>query len=320
MRERRRELKRLQRSVRVYSDLASIRPPREFGHTHYSRMLVDDVANGIVPYGDSGFTVSFEPANPDVVALVAQGLDREDYYPHLSGSVRNFLREAAQTVLAFADAPYEIVYYSEPKTDKFVAFGLSFILPWTLKRKGGGWLQTIPNDYAAHLKARPEIELPSDSIFRLHLPKSISCYYARMMTDLDVLGRDLPPAFALPKPGEPAPDIGFDFQEWHKCHDIAVAQATMACGWNARNSFPKEVTEFYFVQRFLKFERFKLELRTSLLSQVNDLLQIVGKQLSFSGRIGMVGLPDNAQIDQSMQQLECSTASFTDVMKPYMQY
>src|SRR5205823_6460644 len=102
--------------------------------------------------------------------------------------VRNFLREAAQTVLAFGDAPYEIVYYSEPETDKLVAFGLSFILASTLKRKGGCWLQTIPNDYAAHQKVSPEIKLPSESIFRLHLPKSLVRYYPRMITDLDVLG------------------------------------------------------------------------------------------------------------------------------------
>jgi CheY-like chemotaxis protein len=37
---------------------AGIRPPREFGNTHYSYMLVEDVANGMVPYRDSGFAVS----------------------------------------------------------------------------------------------------------------------------------------------------------------------------------------------------------------------------------------------------------------------
>jgi hypothetical protein len=129
MRGDRRELKRLQRSVRVLSDLAGIRPPKEYGDTHYSRMLVEDVANGMVPYGRSDFTVTLEPASPDVEALIAQGLDREGFQRHLSKAVRDFLREAAQTVLEFAEAPNEIVYYSEPEGDKLVAFSLSFILP-----------------------------------------------------------------------------------------------------------------------------------------------------------------------------------------------
>jgi hypothetical protein len=254
-------------------------------------MLVEDVANGMVPYGVSGFTVSFEPANPHVEALVAQGLDREDYHRHLSESVRNFLREATQPCWSSGMLRTKSSITANRRRTSSLHSACLLSFRWTLKRKGGGWLQTIPNDYAAHVKVPPEIELPFDSIFRLDLPKCIGRYYPRMMADLDVLGRDMSPAFALPIPGEPAHDVGFDFQEWHKGHDIAVAQSTMACGWNARNSFPKEITEFYFVQRFLRFERFKLELRTSLLSQVNDLLQIVGKQIGFSGSIVMSGCP-----------------------------
>jgi hypothetical protein len=322
MREQKKNLKRLQRSVRIFSDLAGTRPPREYGETYYSRMLVEDVANGLVPYGGrSDFTVSLEPASLEVESLLAEGLDRDGYGRHLSDSVRDLLREVAQTVLAFGDAPYEMIYYSDPGTDKLVTFGLSFILPWTLKRKGrGDWVQTIPKNYAERLKAPSQIQLPSDSVFRFRLPGSIDRYFARMMTDLDVLGRDMYPAFGIPTPGSAVNDIGFDFQEWHKCHDIAPAQATLECGWNARNSFPEEITEFYYVQRFLRFERFKLELRTSLVSQVNDLLQLVGNRLGFSGRMVIAAPPDTAQIDQSTQELESGAASFAEVMKPYMHY
>ena len=321
MKKQRRELKRLQRSVHMFSDIAGTRPPNEYGNTHYSRMLVEDVANGLVPYGSRpDFKVSLETANPQVESLVAEGLDRDGYRPYLSESLRDFLREAAQTVLAFREATYEIIYFSDPETDKLVTFGLAFILPWTLKRKRDAWVQSIPPAYRERTSGESEIHLPADSVFQVRLPKSIDQYFVAIMKDLEALGRDMYPTFGMPVHGSPVRDIGFDFQEWHKCHDIALAQATRAPGWNARNSFPDDVTEFYYVQRFLRFERFKLEIRESLITQLNGLLQNVGNRLDFSAKIVVSGLPDASRLDRSMHELESGTAAFADVMKPYMRY
>jgi len=80
MRERRENLKRLQQSVRVFSDLTATRPSKIYGDTHYSRMLVEDVANGLVPYRTrkgKEITVSVEPASKEVERIVAEGLGRD---------------------------------------------------------------------------------------------------------------------------------------------------------------------------------------------------------------------------------------------------
>ena len=321
MNKHKRELKRLQNSVHMFSDIAGTRPPKAYGDTHYSRMLVEDAANGLVPYGDdSKFAITLEPENPKLEYLIGEGLDREGYGPDLSDSVRRFLREAAQTVLSFREATYEIVYFSDPETEKLVTFGLSFILPRTLKRQRDGWVQTVPPAYAERIKGQSQIHLPADSVFHVRLPKSIDRHFVPMMTDLEYLGRDMYPKFGMPVPGSPVRDVGFDFQEWRKWHNIAIAQATRPSGWNARNSFPEEVTEFYFVQRFLRFERFKLEIRESLVSQLNEMLGTVGSRLGFSAKIVISGLPDASQLDRSLQDLESGTASFADVMKAYMWY
>jgi hypothetical protein len=323
MRERKRDLKRLQRSVRVFSDMAATRPPRIYGDTHYSRMLVEDVSNGLMPFrthGGEEINASIEPANKDAERIVSEGLGRGDYHRDLLGAVSDFLRDAVQTLLAFGEAPYELVYYSEPETDKIVGFDVSFIAPWTLKRAGRDWVQTIPKDYSRRLKTPARIELPSESVVQLCLPTPISHYFARMMKDLDVLGEDLYPHFGIPTPGSTSPDIGFEFSEWHKCHQIAMAQATKECGWSGRSLFSSHITEFYLFYRFLKFEQFKLDLRNSLLSQLNEFLPIVGNQIGFSGQVVIRGLPDAAQLEQSMRDLESGAVSFADVMKPYMRY
>jgi len=283
-------------------------------------MLVEDVANGLVPYRMRGedFSFSMEPASEEVETIVASGLGRDGYNRRdLLDGVRDFCRDAVQTLMAFGEAPYEIVYFSEGDGDKMVGFDLSFIAPWTLKRRGGGWVQTIPKDHAERWKMATRIELPSDSVVRLRLPPSIESYFRRMMNDLDLLGRDLYPAFGVPVPRANAQNIGFDFQAWNKSHAVALAQATRECGWTARGLFTKNVTEFYYVRRFLGFERFKLELRTSLLSQLNEVLQIIGKRIGFSGHIVVSGLPDSVQIANSYRDLEAGNVPFSDIRKPY---
>ena len=296
------------------------KPPKTYGDTHYGRMLVEDVANGLVPYRMRGedFSFSIEPASEEVETIVASGLGRDGYGRRdLLDGVRDFLRDAVQTLMAFGEAPYEIVYLGEGDTEKMVGFDLSFIAPWTLKRHGGGWVQTIPKDHAERWKMATRIELPSDSVARLQLPPSIARYFRRMMSDLDLLGRDLYPAFGFPGPGSNAQDIGFDFQAWNKSHGVALAQATRECGWTGRGLFSKNVTEYYYVRRFLDFERFKLELRTSILSELNEVLQRIGKHIGFAGRIVGEGLPDLAQIANSYRDLEAGNVPFSDIRKTY---
>ncbi|HEV2416317.1 MAG TPA: hypothetical protein VGX94_00785 [Terriglobia bacterium] len=151
MRGGKENLKRLQRSVRVFSDMTATRPSKIYGDTHYSRMLVDDVSNGLIPYrtrNGEEIIASIEPASKEVERIIAKGIGRDDYNWDLLGAVRDFLRDVTQILLAVGEAPYEIVYYSEAETEKIVGFDFSFIAPWTLRRKGSRWIQTIPKDYS----------------------------------------------------------------------------------------------------------------------------------------------------------------------------
>ncbi len=316
------DVTRLQHSVPVYSDLTNYRAPKTYGETHYSRMLVEDVVNGLLPYRVSQTadnSAVLEPASREAERLVAEGLGRDQHW-RLSEAVFDFLRQAAQTLLVFGEVPYEIVYLSETESGRVVGFDLSFIPPWSLSQKNNGWVQTVPEDYAQPFQTPSRIELPSNSVVHLRLPPSIGRYFPRMMEDLDLHGRHLYPEFGIPVAGSTTTDCGFDFGEWHRCQQIALAQATQECGWNGRNSFSEVITEYYFLYRFLKFEQFKLQLRTSILAQLNEVLRIAGARIGFTGQIVLHGLPNSAQIEQSMRELESGEVSFADVMKPYLRY
>src|SRR5579872_3904361 len=106
MRGRDRDLKRHQRSVRVFLDMAAQKPPKTYGDTHYGRMLVEDVANGLVPYRMRGedFSFSIEPASEELESIVASGLGRDGYGRRdLLDGARDFFRDAVQKLMAFGE-------------------------------------------------------------------------------------------------------------------------------------------------------------------------------------------------------------------------
>lgn len=312
-------LKRHQMSVRVFADMTPEKPRKMYGQTLRGRMLVEDVGNELVPFRrPGGFGISIEPANVNVEGIVADGLGRDGYERDLVDAVRGFLREAAESLMAFGEATYEVVYYSDAEAEKAVAFDLSFIAPWTVSRSGESWIQKVPEDYSRRIGSPTRIVLPSDSVVWISPPRSIGRYLTRMMADLDALGESLPPSFALPSASGGPAVIGFDFQNWNRTQLIAVAHATRECGWPGRNLFSDKISEFYYVRRCLDFERFKLNLRESILSRVNEALQIIGNQIGFSAHIVIRGLPDSAMIDASMAALESGSASSDEVLKPYL--
>lgn len=315
MRSRKSKLRSLRRSVLELSDPMGIRPEKQFGETFYSRMLLDDILLHLVPY-DESVSVSLEPVNPDVEDLIAEAFAMRHHSHSLLGALRELFREVTQLALQFGNAFYEIVYYSDPETEEIVSFDLALIIPSTLRRDGSEWVQTISEERATRLGVSPQIQLPADRVVQITFPRGIRDRFERVVRDLDALGPDRSLAISMAMPGATNP-IGFDFKEWHRCHNTAVAEAARTLGWDARSTFAGETTEFYDVHRFLRFERFKLDLRAALVSQVNDLLRIVGDRLRFSARIVISGFPSSAQIDQSEKDLEVGSASFSEIRRPY---
>jgi hypothetical protein len=102
---------------------------------------------------------------------------------------------------------------------------------------------------------------------------------------------------------------------------MAVAEATKLIGWNARQ-IPDDVftTEYYYIHRFLLFERFKLQVRESILEALNDAITRAGKILNFASQIVMEGLPTLTFIQESRKALEQGSKKFNDIMTPFFFY
>ena len=158
---------------------------------------------GLVPYGDSSkFAISLEPENPELEYLIGEGLDREGYGPDLSDSVRDFLREAAQTCLRFGKrlTRSSISAIPRPKTRDIRPVVHPPLDPEATARRLGP-------DRSARLcgadQRESQIHLPADSVLRLGCRMRSTGISSPMMAALEGLGRDMYPKFGMPVPGNP---------------------------------------------------------------------------------------------------------------------
>ena len=98
---------------------------------------------------------------------------------------------------------------------------------------------------------------------------------------------------------------------------MALAKITKDFGWDARNSFEKEALEYYLLYRYLKFEKFRIELRNSILDTLNVGLELVGKQLGFDSKILVDGLPTLDEVQASYNHLLQGDIPFSEVLEPF---
>jgi hypothetical protein len=67
----------------------------------------------------------------------------------------------------------------------------------------------------------------------------------------------------------------------------------------------------------LKFEKFKIELRQTLLAALNEVLGRIGARIGFSAEIQIHGLPSIQDVDIAIEKLRSGTMPFTEVMDPF---
>jgi hypothetical protein len=99
--------------------------------------------------------------------------------------------------------------------------------------------------------------------------------------------------------------------------NLALVEAVKPIGWNARGSYNDCVTSYYWIRLMLTFERFKIELRHTMLAKLNDALKRIGQKLGFEAQIEINGLPMRVDVTNALGKLDLGEAPFTEVMKPF---
>lgn len=128
------------------------------------------------------------------------------------------------------------------------------------------------------------------------------------------------PEFVMNNFAEAAPRFHYDSADQLYSHKLALAEAGKTIGWNARGLARDEMLEFYGLRRQLIFERFKVELRNSIVDTINKGLKIAGGRMRFEGQIRVSGLPTIPDVENAIGQLDSGSKPFGEILKPFLFY
>lgn len=295
-----------------------------YGESHYTRMLIEDVHNGAMPYSGSKWSVSarLDPAQSETEQLVEEAISRDDYRQDLYETVAEFVRECAGSMMTYGKAVYEIAYMHDTD-DKPVAFTLLVILSSSISTQGGKLQQYIPESVVRESELISDvIELSPENFIMFELPAYVRDEYALMMDALHAQGTlTSMPDFVLSSMKGEVKTVPFDLKKFSRDQNMAVAEATKLIGWNARQIPNDEFkTEYYDLHRFLMFERFKIEVRNSILLHLNKAIARAGKKLGFEGQIIVEGLPTLTDVQDAQKALTLGSNSFSDVINRFLTY
>lgn len=326
MNDKKQELVSSQRSVFYWSEDDEIDPTLSRRPNYYylsnTTMIIEDVTNSIVPVpGHSKKDYCFRLGSHDRHAeeIVARALRQEHYRDDLTDAGYNFFQQCSSTVMAYGNADYEIVYFTNPD-GQTVNFRLLLIQPQTVVPKGTKLLQYIPKRVRIERGISGEyVELNPEHVLTFELPSYVREKHAHMMESLAFMSVNFLPTFTQTNlRGETK--IPFDFDEFRRIHKMALAQATKDVGWPGRQLFREEILEYYFFYRDLLFEQFKAHLRKSILETLNIGIKQAATKLGFQGLLEIDGLPTIEDAESALRALAAGDTSFEKVMKPFMNY
>jgi hypothetical protein len=326
MKRRRMELKSSRRSVSYYSDLQGRegplgRTPRDYFSLQYPRMLIEDISLGIMPIGarskNASFKVSLTPDDKRIEKLIETGIRSEDSTRGFPAAVCDFFRECAQTMMGYGQAIFEIVTFSNPETQAIESFQLAFIQPRTLFNRWGKACQHLPKAVAEERNLPEHVYLDSERILRFKFPKSIQHLSPGYMESLSLLSGKLFPDFAMQDITEKraVPYDSTDYLRWRR---RALADATKEIGWNSRSLFEEDALEYYTIHRQLIFERFKIELRNSILDTLNHGIKCLGDLMGFKAEIRIEGLPTVDDVENAQSNLSNGRKAFKELLAPFL--
>jgi len=284
----------------------------------YTRMFTEDASLGVMPIGGRSrrkeFKIELVPRPiKEVAAMIAGALatSTHSYREDLSAVVCEFARGCAAQICANDRATYEIVFHEDPQAKKLTGFELAFIPEHQLVTQGSRVVQIVPPEVAVKRGCAARIPFSEDELLIIEAPMEFRRDLRKMREGLRRLAQ-------LPLSGltleSSQKGIPYDFNAHHRTMKLALADVVRAIGWNVRGTFNDSVLSYYWIERDIRFHRFKIEMRQAILSALNGAIRRVGKKLGFEVEITVSGLPTVQDTVEASTKLRSGEKAFTEVM------
>jgi hypothetical protein len=327
-RKREEKLDRSQKSVWYMTDdllkaRTDVTDRAKYYGEFYPTMFIQDVKLRIMPYGGriskKEFSILLDPPDPKIQKLIEEGISPNEYHHDLAGVICDFVADCAVNLLLYETMTYEVVYLSERKSGKYVGFELVQINPYTLVQHGNRISQLIPDERGIELSKREKITFEPERLITFKLPVSLQRKMDQIMESMVILSKTTPDFF-MKEMASGKRVTAYNVTTHNHLKNVALARITKDIGWDGRWSFDKDALEYYLIYRRIRFEKFLIELRDSIIKTLNATLELVGKQLGFTNRILINGLPTIDDVKAAFDHLSKGDIPFKDVLEPFQGY
>jgi hypothetical protein len=199
----------------------------------------------------------------------------------------------------------------KPDEERIASFELVPVPEEQILRRRGRSFQIVPPDIASERGTGTLIQFDDEDLVTIEAPLTFRKGLQELRNGLFRLGKFPLTGLILEASQN---NIPYDLKAHERAKKLAIVDVVRPIGWNVRGEFNDCVVSYYWIQREILFERFKIELREAILAGVNELLRRVGGKLGFEAQLKVDGLPTVKDTEEARTKLASGEIAFTDVM------
>lgn len=277
----------------------------------YVSLFVQDVKSSLFPYFKKKHYISVEPNEEESIKNVIFALGSNEY--KIEEALWNFIDMGGllEELLISGKIYFEII--SDKTNKKFV---FRNIPNYSIIKFGPLILQYVPLDVRKKENLPFLILLENKDIFLIELPFLMKWKIKKMIYGLKYINSKIIIPKCFSKQMEQNYElVNYDYNFYKKKTDHLFASITKDIGWDGRKAF-NNILEYYSLKRRMRFERFQLELRNSIIKGIN-----IGLKKSYINEIApsikcqnFLSLED---IENAEKDLLEGNKNFNDIMKPF---
>jgi len=285
----------------------------------YSSMFVEDLTQGIMPIGGESkeypdFQVEFK-GKSNQIERAKSLLDSLNYRGYKSKGYRNeedlvskTIRNICENIASSGNAVYEIFF---PKKDQPALL----LLPSNLIK--------LPFSYLYRPSNRHEDSEISNKFFwqyetfEVSIPRPLGGKrsYQKLINTLKSIKPNAPEINLKNLKQDQGETMEFDFDEFDRLTKLGVDEATKVWGWGhsswTSSYEDKKWTEYYEMERQIKFFRSKAILRDHILGKLNNSLF---PKLGYNVNISYQGIPSPDDINDLQDRLRNGELKFEEII------
>lgn len=205
--------------------------------------------------------------------ILIESLSHDSRREDLAGALGNFMQMVGQEIVLEGAVPFEVQCAWDDTGDAPILkrAHLEFIPPASLIRVGSRLCQRVPAKAIREAHSRV-VQLDPSRVVTFVPPHAYRRPLRTMRRAFPPLGRTEDRWMAAMARGA----ITSDFKAERRSVDTRRAKASAGIGWNARGLFQDHIADFHWTLRDLRWRRFCIETRDSILDTVAHAFRTIG--------------------------------------------